>query len=213
MGGDATSPTVTQPGTVLTIQKAGILGVPPTTMVVCPAKFSDGTLHPPTSICATMIKRSSRPLAVGEKVYVTKIDVNSKNDRVSLKIVECDSCNGTSPPTAYKSQVDFQFAKGLLATGDTSKIEDIIGTVLAAGDSAPAEPQAPPTAAQPEQPAPAAAPAAPAAPASIQLGQTIDQVVAALGQPQKMVDLGSKKIYVYKDLKVTFVDGKVSDVQ
>jgi hypothetical protein len=183
-------------------------------MVVCPAKFSDGVLHPPTSICATMIKRSSRPFAVGEKVYVTKIDVNSKNDRIALKIVQCDSCNGTNPPTAFKSEVDFQFAKGLLATGDASKIEDTIGAVLAVGDSSAEAPQPAPTAAQPEQPAPAPAPAAaPAAPASIQLGQTIDQVVAALGQPQKMVDLGSKKIYVYKDLKVTFVDGKVSDVQ
>jgi hypothetical protein len=41
----------------------------------------------------------------------------------------------------------------------------------------------------------------------------VDQVVAILGQPEKSVDLGSKQIYVYKDLKVTFVNGKVSDVQ
>ena len=47
----------------------------------------------------------------------------------------------------------------------------------------------------------------------IGLGQTTDQVVASLGQPDKVVDLGSKKIYIYKDLKITFVDGKVSDVQ
>ena len=33
------------------------------------------------------------------------------------------------------------------------------------------------------------------------------------GQPEKTVNLGSKQIYVYKDLKVTFVNGKVSDVQ
>jgi hypothetical protein len=61
---------------------------------------------------------------------------------------------------------------------------------------------------QPSQPS-----APPTAPPSIQLGQTIDQVVAVLGQPEKSVNLGSKQIYVYKDLKVTFVDGKVSDVQ
>jgi len=65
-------------------------------------------------------------------------------------------------------------------------------------------------AAQPEQ----AGQAQPApAPASIELGQTIDQVVAALGQPEKAVNLGARQIYVYKDLKVTFVNGKVSDVQ
>jgi len=39
---------------------------------------------------------------------------------------------------------------------------------------------------------------------------TIDQVVALLGQPQKIADLGSKKIYVYPNQKVTFIDGKVT---
>ena len=37
--------------------------------------------------------------------------------------------------------------------------------------------------------------------------------VAILGQPQKVVDLGSKKIYVYRDMKITFNAGKVADVQ
>jgi hypothetical protein len=59
-----------------------------------------------------------------------------------------------------------------------------------------------------------AAPAAPAAaPVEISLGQTVDQVTGALGQPKNIVDLGAKKIYVFKDMKVTFKDGKVSDVQ
>ena len=45
------------------------------------------------------------------------------------------------------------------------------------------------------------------------LGMSIDEVKAIQGEPQKIVDLGSKKIYVYKDLKITFSDGKVSDIQ
>jgi hypothetical protein len=45
------------------------------------------------------------------------------------------------------------------------------------------------------------------------VGQTIDEVTAALGQPKSVVDLGAKKIYVYPDMKVTFKGGKVSDVQ
>jgi hypothetical protein len=61
---------------------------------------------------------------------------------------------------------------------------------------------------------PSAAAAAPAAaPAEISLGQTIDQVTAILGQPKTVVDLGNKKTYVYKDMKVVFVGGKVTDVQ
>jgi len=52
-----------------------------------------------------------------------------------------------------------------------------------------------------------------AEPVSIELGQTIDQVTAALGTPVRIVDMAAKKIYVYKDMKITFNDGKVTDVQ
>jgi hypothetical protein len=52
-----------------------------------------------------------------------------------------------------------------------------------------------------------------AEPANIELGQTIDQVQATLGNPVRVVNLGPKKIYVYKDMKITFKDGKVADVQ
>jgi hypothetical protein len=60
-------------------------------------------------------------------------------------------------------------------------------------------------------PVPVAAPAAP--PAQISAGQTIDEVTAILGPPKNIVDLGAKKIYVYKDMKITFKGGKVADVE
>ena len=50
-------------------------------------------------------------------------------------------------------------------------------------------------------------------PGTISLGMSIVEVERALGQPRNTVDLGTKKIYVYKDLKITFLRGKVSDVQ
>jgi hypothetical protein len=50
-------------------------------------------------------------------------------------------------------------------------------------------------------------------PVTISLGQSIDEVKMVQGEPEKIVDLGSKKIYVYKDLKITFIDGKVSTVE
>ena len=57
----------------------------------------------------------------------------------------------------------------------------------------------------------AAAP--PAETPNIEVGQTIDQVVAALGQPLHTATVGAKKIYSYKDMKITFKDGKVADIQ
>lgn len=55
--------------------------------------------------------------------------------------------------------------------------------------------------------------AAGGAPGSVSLGMSIDQVTQLLGQPQMVGDLGSKKIYSYGNMKVIFVDGKVSDIQ
>jgi hypothetical protein len=51
------------------------------------------------------------------------------------------------------------------------------------------------------------------APPTLSLGLSIDQVRTIQGEPQKVVDLGPKQIYVYKDLKITFTDGRVSDIQ
>jgi hypothetical protein len=52
-----------------------------------------------------------------------------------------------------------------------------------------------------------------AAPKTIELGQSPAQVESALGKPEKVVNLGPKKIYIYKDTKVIFQDDKVADVQ
>ncbi|HEY1495146.1 MAG TPA: hypothetical protein VGF49_11420 [Candidatus Solibacter sp.] len=50
-------------------------------------------------------------------------------------------------------------------------------------------------------------------PPTLTLGLSIEDVKAIQGEPEKVVDLGAKKIYVYKDLKITFQDGKVIDIQ
>ncbi len=56
-----------------------------------------------------------------------------------------------------------------------------------------------------------AAPAGP--PPTLALGQTIEEVTAIEGPPKSVVDLGAKKIYLFSHYKVTFKDGKVSNVE
>jgi hypothetical protein len=204
MGSDSGGRSVVDAGTVLVIQKGGILGVPPGNVAMAPATYKDGDLHGPNGFAAGLVGHDTRQLTVNEKVYITKIDVRSKNDKIMLTIVECDSCNGVQQPSSYKSAVVFQFPKGYLDKADVSQVQGVIGQVLAPDTSSPDQAQNQPQSA-PDQPS--------SAPRTIQLGQTIDQVQAALGQPDKIVDLGAKKIYVYKDLKVVFTDGKVVDVQ
>jgi len=225
---DSNGPSVVDPGTVLVIQKGGLLGVPPLNAVECAAKYQDGELHPAGGFCAAMVKEVSRFFQKGEKVYLSKIDVNAKKEQISFKVIACDACNGTNPPSFFKSEVVFQFAKGYLETAQAGAVQDAIAQVFSidAGDAQPAaNVGAPPPAATVAPPAPVPvadaapppiAPPPPPAdqpPATIGIGQTVDQVVAALGQPQKIVNLGAKQIYVFKDLKITFNNGKVSDVQ
>jgi hypothetical protein len=215
-GADAYGLTVVDPGTVLDVQKGGLLGVPPQNAVVCPSKFQDGDLKAPNGFCAAMVKQISRYLQVGTKVYPWRIDVSLDKDKVSFQVVECDSCNGVQQPSFYKSEVVFQFAKGSLRGTSVSQVEDTIGQVLAIDSGADSQEQNNQGAqnqdsnqggGQTQQRGP------PPEPQQIEKGQTPDQVKAALGTPDKIVNLGAKQIYVYKDLKVTFLNGKVSDVQ
>ncbi|MGB6131904.1 MAG: hypothetical protein WBG54_08990 [Acidobacteriaceae bacterium] len=62
-------------------------------------------------------------------------------------------------------------------------------------------------------PAAAPAPARPAGPITIALGQTQAEVIQSKGQPLNVVKFPNKTIFIYSDMKVIFVGGKVSDVQ
>jgi hypothetical protein len=83
-------------------------------------------------------------------------------------------------------------------------IEEVITAEADTQEAAPADNPAP---------APQAATRAAASPKTIVLGQTTDEVVGILGQPQKIVNLGAKQMYFYPDMKVIFTNGKVTDVQ
>jgi hypothetical protein len=198
---------IVAPGTVFVLQKDGVLAYPPTNLALCPSKFQDGALHPPGGFCKAMVGQDVLNLKTGEKVYITQIEVGVKNDKIIAHLIQCDACNGNSI-SSYKSAVIFQFPKGYLQQADAGQVEDVIAQVLAVdtgGGEAQQQAQNIPPAQTPTEPFDQ--------PTKISLGQTPDEVKAVLGQPQKIVDLGPKQIYVYKDLKITFVDCKVADVQ
>jgi hypothetical protein len=238
MGSDTSGFSVVEKGTLLAIQKGGILGVPYSDKSVLNTKFEGGAVHSPNNALVEGKKRllghfsqtqsqgqTTHLFAKDDKVYPTKIDVSVEKDTVTMGIVACDTCNKTDPPTYNKANVVFQFPKGSLAAASAGQVEDTIGQLLSIsndeaqqGDNAQqggGQPQGGDQGAQ--QPAAQGAPAAqeqpPAEPASIDKGMTTDQVEAAMGKPEKKVTLGTKQIYYYKDMKVIFLNGKVSDVQ
>ena len=238
MGEDSNGAAVIEAGTILNIKKGGVLSVPYGDQTSGMAtKYQDGTVHSPSAL--GMKARGSllghfgktqttQFFQVGTKVYPSKIQVNADKDQIVMTIISCDSCNNISPTTFYKADVVFQFAKGGLAKMSAPQVEDAIAGLLAIDDSGgdqgnnngndqggngndqgggggggngggggggQAQNQPPPE------------------PAQIEKGMTPDQVKNAIGVPDKIINLGAKQIYVYKDIKVTFMGGKVSDVQ
>ena len=234
MGADSSGTAVVEAGTLLAVKKGGILGVPYSDQSFTPTKYQDGQVHSPNALMqkglGSFMKKIGKEqnthfFQVGDKVYPTKLDVNAAKDTVTMGIVACDQCNNTNPPTYYKADIVFQFAKGQLEKMSAPQVEDTISALLAideggdqgqggnqqgnqgggggnggggngGGGGQQAQQQAPPP--EPQQ---------------IEKGQTPEQVKAALGPPEKVVNLGAKQLYVYHDIKVTFLNGKVSDVQ
>jgi hypothetical protein len=212
------------------------MGVPYSDKTVLTTKYENGTVHGPNAAMAEARKKlfghfsqtssegqSTHLLKKGDKVYPTKIDVKLDRDLVVMGIVACDTCNKTDPPTWNKANVEFQFPKGSLAKASAGDVEDTIGQLLAISEDSQqqgGQDQAQQQGGGQDQGGgqqggqqQGGEQQAQTEPQTIQMGMTIDQVQGALGQPSKVVNLGPKQIYVYKDLKVTFLNGHVVDVQ
>ena len=184
---------ITQPGTVLVIQKEGISGDLSSDMSFLNNKVRDGQVAQAGGFGAMMQgKKTSRDLKVGDKVYLFKIE--AKDDQVRYFIITCDTydvnVHGSTRQTRYKALLSFELGKDFLETANADSVKKVVDTVIA--------PEAEVKAANTK---------------SVELGQTPEQVEAILGRPDKTVNLGTKKFYVYKDMKIVFVDDKVADVQ
>jgi hypothetical protein len=180
---------------------------------------------------------ATRNYVSGEKFWLTKVDVKASG--VVLDFFT-DATPAGDQGIRYKGALTIPF--GALTPTPDEALKAVAEVITVApsedskdakgGDNAqpapqggqqqaapPNQPAAPPAA--PAAPAPAEAPPAPIEPppppppdpVEVSEGQTIAQVVAAMGQPVKKAKIGTKDIYYYKDLKVTFVNGKVKDVQ
>lgn len=227
IGSDTDGYSVVEEGTVLAIQKGGILAVPYSDSTDFKTKYQDGQIHAPgglsvlgrKSIMGKFGKEQTTHLfAKGDKVYPTKIDVNVAKDSVTVGVVACDTCNKTDPPTYNKAEVMFVFPKGSLASATAPSVQKVIAQVFTVSkdDSKEADKGDKKGGDKGGQQAGGdqqAGDQAAAEPASIEKGMTPEDVEAAMGKPEKKVTLGTKQIYYYKDMKVIFINGKVSDVQ
>jgi hypothetical protein len=139
MGSDTSGYSVVEEGTVLAIQKGGILAVPYSDSSEFKSKYQNGTIKAPSGLAlvgrkAIMGKfgkeQTTHLFAKGDKVYPTKIDVNMKKDSVTVSIVACDKCNKTDPPTYNKAEVVFVFPKGSLVNATAPSVQKVLAQVF-----------------------------------------------------------------------------------
>jgi hypothetical protein len=169
----------------------------------------------------------TRNFVTGEKFWVTKIEVRDAGKQSGIYF---EFFTDAISDVRYKTSLMIAFKGGMPSPDDALKLVQEVLTVqpsedakeekkepeqkaapAAAAAPAPVEPPAPvaeaaPAPIEPPPPPPAEAPV-------VSLGQTPDEVIAALGQPVKKAKVGTREIYFYKDLKVTFVNNKVKDIQ
>lgn len=181
---------------------------------------------------------ASRKFVSGEKFWVTDIRIAKDNSGIIVSTFS-DPYNNVR----YYGEIKFPFPgkTSVPPVDDEVKTVEEVLTVVPGDDTAKGQngdasqnaSGAGPTgngqvaggiasaAATPTAPSPAMAPIPPPPPPSdpppqtktIAVGQSKEQVVATWGQPAKDIKLSNKEIFVYPDMKVTFVGGKVSDVQ
>jgi hypothetical protein len=139
MGSDTDGVSVVEEGTVLAVQRGGILAVPFSDSSDFKTKYQDGQIHAPGGLAVAGRKvimgkfgseQTTHLFKKGDKVYPTKISVNMKKDTVTLGIVACDKCNKTDPPTYNKAEVVFVFPKGSLVNATAPSVQKVIAQVF-----------------------------------------------------------------------------------
>ena len=133
------------PGAVLVVQVEGIEGVH------APGDDSPTTTYRNGVSIGTQIKLRSNqpnglaPLSKGERVYVRGIVVNPQQNWVEMSIMQCGACTAAPPADALQTNIRFEFAPGVVQSGNTAVIEGDIEKVLSTHQPAATAKSAPPS--------------------------------------------------------------------
>jgi len=118
---------VVRAGTVVVVQQDGITALPAPGEYPCNSHKEGGRISH-SAMCAinySVSKDNQRPLQVGEKAYLTAIQV--KPTEVVFKIQTC--CGGAND-APFRAAVSFQFPKGYLDSMKLKDIQDAIGQIF-----------------------------------------------------------------------------------
>ncbi len=142
-------------------------------------------------------------LKAGDRLYL--YGILTGNDYVQLDIftVRTFIVTGTRAPTPLQASVRFRYGEGLANVTARQVLEDIGAWLETEGEVKSSREGYPGVEAGSEGKA--------ATTRTVELGQSQEEVAAIMGEPDKKILLGKKTVFVYGNLKVMFVDGKVAD--
>jgi len=140
-------------------------------------------------------------LKIGDRLHL--YGVQTGDDFIELDTFTVNTYvvagSGTRGPTPLQASTRFRYEGGLAAVTASRVMDDIHAWFREEGEAGPA--------ALPRTEGDAGATR------TVRSGQTPEDVVAILGAPGKIFILGAKTVFVYRDIKVIFIDGKVADAE
>jgi ribosomal protein L23 len=180
---------VKKPGTVLYVSRSGLQANKPSTFLKGTI-IKDGELEQ-LGGGSLIPGDAGKTLNVGEEMYLYRYQVSKEGVVVFLGTVESYSMEvgNKTKMQPYQLALQFTYSEGVAAIETKRLLDDIARyfstdrEVVASDDR------------------------------TLKLGQTLSQVVEILGPPNRKVDLGDKQIYTYDDLKITFENGVVANVE
>jgi len=197
---------VGEPGTVLVVRKEGIKGGMPSRLFR-PNLVRGGEVTEAGGGNLPLRGDFDGHLKPGDRLYL--FGVRTGADFVELKLSTVRQFifpgSGTRGPVPVQADVRLVYDGGLAAVS-VDRVRDDIAALFTA-EGVPADQGRGSAKDEP------AKEGVERSPATIRLGQTEAEVAAIFGPPDRTVLLGAKKVFLYGNVKVIFVDGKVVDAE
>lgn len=180
---------VKKPGTVLYVSANGLQANKPSTLLKGTI-IRDGELEQ-LGGGSLIPGDAGKTLSVGDEMYLYRYQVSKKGVVVFFGTVESYSMQvgNKMKMQPYQLALQFTYSDGLSAT-EANRIVDDIGRFFSTDKEVASSDDD-----------------------TLKLGQTPEDVVRIMGPPNRKVDLGGKLIYTYDDLKITFENGVVANVE
>ncbi len=156
-------------------------------------------------------------LGAGDRLYLYKIETGGDYVDLGLFTVKefMVTGSGTKGPIQLQATTRFQYDGGLAALRADQVLDDISAWFSTEGgaNNREIDVKPPPVREVPQVPGKAKPRMDDSSSKTVKLGQTPEEVVAVMGLPDRKVLLGAKSVYIYGNMKLIFIDGRLTDAE